>query len=172
MCTCSLSGVHTHVHAQFCMKRLNTMNLYKIQNNLLCTKAILPLFGFRFLNVAWCHLCGPGLLMLCFRLEYWILPDPWVLILLMWDIYFYVVASLQKTFTSGSLNAITDEQFTFICKLLLLCCVLSLHMPSTSSRYMWHHNFNTSISSSYCCLYSELFPPPIFCEAYPAPHSF
>lgn len=134
------------------------MNLYKIQSNLLCTRAILPLFGFRFINVAWCHLCGPGLIMLCFRLEYWILPDPWVLILLMWDISFHVVASLQKTFTSGSLNAITDEQFTFICK-LLLCCVLSLRMPSTSSRYVWHHNFNTSISSSYCYLYSELSPP-------------
>lgn len=163
------TGVDTHVHAQFCMKRLNTMNLYKIQSNLLCTRVILPLFGFRFL---WCCLMPsvwPRLANVVLLLGILNLTWP-VGFNSLWEISFHVVASLQKTFTGGSLNAITDEQFTFICK-LLLCCVLSLRMPSTSSRYVWHDNFNTSISSSYCCLYSELFFPLIFCEVYPTPHS-
>lgn len=58
-------------------------------------------FAFVWFQIFKCCLMPSMLLMLCFRLEYWILPDPCVLILLMWDISFYVVASLQKTIYFG-----------------------------------------------------------------------
>lgn len=154
------------------MKRLNTMNLYKIQSNLLCTRAILPLFGFRFLKCCLMPSVWPRLANVVLSLG--ILNLTWPVGFNSFDVrhFFSCCCITSENIYLGEFKRhYRRAVHIYLQASSLLCSVIAyaLHFVTLCVASQFQHFHLVFLLLP---VFRTFFSPLIFCEAYPTPHSF